>query len=160
MWYTTTLQQQTINAFWAYWAPHCVGIVTDCWRAYLTLQVQEKVQLIQCQGMNGRDKCRMIMDESDIIKLLVFQTCNSLTTGQHMCGVVGVVLLIVELWLAWQNDKEREQRFKESMLENFVQSNPRCKWCPAPGCQYALMLHEVSGEGNEAVVCKCGHRFW
>jgi len=46
------------------------------------------------------------------------------------------------------------------MLENFVKSNPRCKWCPAPGCSYALILHEVSGEGNEAVVCKCGHRFW
>jgi len=51
---------------------HCGhGYCIDCWRAYLNLEVQEKKQIITCQGMNGTERCRMVMDEMDIIKLLV-----------------------------------------------------------------------------------------
>jgi len=60
------------------------GFCIGCWRDYLTLQVKEKAQLITCQGMTGSEKCRMVMDETDIIKLLVREREPRAHTHTHI----------------------------------------------------------------------------
>ncbi|WZY98933.1 hypothetical protein YC2023_071262 [Brassica napus] len=52
------------------------------------------------------------------------------------------------------------------VLGSFVEANKESiKWCPAPGCEYAIELHEdLLGDDDESsldfgVVCLCGHTF-
>ncbi|KAH0893283.1 hypothetical protein HID58_055712 [Brassica napus] len=51
------------------------------------------------------------------------------------------------------------------ILGSFVEANKESiKWCPAPGCEYAIELHEDLLEDDESsldfgVVCLCGHTF-
>ena len=51
------------------------------------------------------------------------------------------------------------------VLGSFVEANKESiKWCPAPGCEYAIELHEDLLEDDESsldfgVVCLCGHTF-
>ncbi|KAH0922422.1 hypothetical protein HID58_022440 [Brassica napus] len=49
------------------------------------------------------------------------------------------------------------------ILGSFVEANKESiKWCPAPGCEYAIELHEDLLEDDDldfGVVCLCGHTF-
>jgi len=57
------------------------------------------------------------------------------------------------------NDSRSESRFLDSLVNSFVEDNPSLRWCPAPGCQYAILLKEIASDHNEGVVCLCGMSF-
>ncbi|KAL6516780.1 putative E3 ubiquitin-protein ligase ari8 [Orobanche hederae] len=56
--------------------------------------------------------------------------------------------------LASNDDKEKYNRY---FLRSFVEDNRKTKWCPAPGCDYAVDY--VVGSGNYDVNCRCSHSF-
>ena len=47
-------------------------------------------------------------------------------------------------------------KFSSFMLRSFVDINRSCRWCPAPGCEFAV---EYPGGGAIDVTCACGHGF-
>jgi IBR domain, a half RING-finger domain len=51
----------------------------------------------------------------------------------------------------------RYAKYERYLLRSFVDDNPLVKWCPAPGCVYAI--RSDLRDRREAVVCKCGFRF-
>ncbi|KAG2329854.1 hypothetical protein Bca52824_001034 [Brassica carinata] len=58
-----------------------------------------------------------------------------------------------------------KEMYKRYVLGSFVEANNESiKWCPAPGCEYAIERHEDLMEDDESsldfgVVCSCGHTF-
>lgn len=56
-------------------------------------------------------------------------------------------------------DEDCRNIYKRSLTDSFVEDNIDCKWCPAPGCENAILLHERSGEKNDMVQCYCGLQF-
>ncbi|EYU39736.1 hypothetical protein ABFS82_06G177500 [Erythranthe guttata] len=56
--------------------------------------------------------------------------------------------------LASNDDKEKYNRY---FLRSFVEDNRKTKWCPAPGCDYAVDF--IVGGGSYDVTCGCSHSF-
>ncbi len=44
-------------------------------------------------------------------------------------------------------------------MQSFVDDNQLVRWCPAPNCMNAIVLHDVLETKNEAVTCTCGVTF-
>lgn len=51
-------------------------------------------------------------------------------------------------------DKEKYSRY---FIRSYVEDNRKTKWCPAPGCDYAVDF--VVGSGNYDVTCRCSYSF-
>ncbi|XP_061948138.1 probable E3 ubiquitin-protein ligase ARI7 isoform X1 [Populus nigra] len=56
--------------------------------------------------------------------------------------------------LAPDEDKEKYSRY---LLRSYVEGNRKTKWCPAPGCEYAVDF--AAGSGSFDVSCLCSHSF-
>ncbi|XP_031119002.1 probable E3 ubiquitin-protein ligase ARI8 [Ipomoea triloba] len=56
--------------------------------------------------------------------------------------------------LATRDDKEKYNRY---LLRSFVEDNRKTKWCPAPGCDYAVDF--IVGSGSYDVTCCCSYSF-
>nr|GMC55917.1 probable E3 ubiquitin-protein ligase ARI8 [Ipomoea batatas] len=56
--------------------------------------------------------------------------------------------------LASRDDKEKYNRY---LLRSFVEDNRKTKWCPAPGCDYAVDF--IVGSGSYDVTCCCSYSF-
>ncbi|XP_043705712.1 probable E3 ubiquitin-protein ligase ARI8 [Telopea speciosissima] len=56
--------------------------------------------------------------------------------------------------LASNEDKEKYSRY---LLRSYIEDNRKTKWCPAPGCEYAVDF--VVGSGSYDVSCHCSHSF-
>ncbi|KAG8380336.1 hypothetical protein BUALT_Bualt06G0005000 [Buddleja alternifolia] len=56
--------------------------------------------------------------------------------------------------LASTDDKEKYDRY---FLRSFVEDNRKTKWCPAPGCDYAVDF--IVGGGSYDITCRCSHSF-
>ncbi|KAJ8642620.1 hypothetical protein MRB53_004368 [Persea americana] len=56
--------------------------------------------------------------------------------------------------LASDEDKEKYSRY---LLRSYVEDNKKTKWCPAPGCEFAVDF--VMGSGNYDVCCNCSYSF-
>ncbi|KAL7109972.1 hypothetical protein ACP275_06G208000 [Erythranthe tilingii] len=56
--------------------------------------------------------------------------------------------------LASNEDREKYNRY---FLRSFVEDNRKTKWCPAPGCDYAVDF--IVGGGTYDVSCRCSHSF-
>ncbi|CAO2837482.1 unnamed protein product [Amaranthus hypochondriacus] len=69
-------------------------------------------------------------------------SCNA-AVGQDMINL-----------LASEDDKEKYARY---LLRSYVEDNKKAKWCPAPGCDYAVDF--VVGSGCYDVTCRCSHGF-
>ncbi|KAL5769551.1 hypothetical protein ACOSP7_013705 [Xanthoceras sorbifolium] len=65
------------------------------------------------------------------------------TVGQDMINL-----------LASNEDKEKYYRY---FIRSYVEDNRTTKWCPAPGCDYAVDFDV--GSGNFDVTCRCSHSF-
>ncbi|KAF5204083.1 E3 ubiquitin-protein ligase arih1 [Thalictrum thalictroides] len=52
------------------------------------------------------------------------------------------------------SDKEKE-KYCQYLLRSYVESSKKIKWCPAPGCDFAIEV----GSGSYDVSCKCTHNF-
>ncbi|KAG1331301.1 RBR-type E3 ubiquitin transferase [Cocos nucifera] len=56
--------------------------------------------------------------------------------------------------LATDEDKEKYSRY---LLRSYIEDNRKTKWCPAPGCDFAVEF--VMGSGNYDVCCNCSYNF-
>ncbi|XP_031287250.1 probable E3 ubiquitin-protein ligase ARI7 [Pistacia vera] len=56
--------------------------------------------------------------------------------------------------LASADDKEKYTRY---LRRSYVEDNRKTKWCPAPGCDYAIDF--AAGGGTFDVSCLCSHSF-
>ncbi len=56
-------------------------------------------------------------------------------------------------------DPTRRDKYSEFAARSYVEDNKRVKWCPAPGCEFAVeALGDVSAEPLD-VFCRCGSPF-
>jgi ariadne-1 len=53
-------------------------------------------------------------------------------------------------------DKDK-QKYTSYFVRSYVEDNRKTKWCPAPGCDYAVNF--VVGSGNYDVNCRCCYSF-
>ncbi|EOY09682.1 IBR domain-containing protein isoform 1 [Theobroma cacao] len=56
--------------------------------------------------------------------------------------------------LASDEDKEKYFRY---FIRSYVEDNRKTKWCPAPGCDYAVDF--ILGSGSYDVTCRCSYSF-
>ncbi|KAJ4761854.1 RING/U-box superfamily protein [Rhynchospora pubera] len=56
--------------------------------------------------------------------------------------------------LASGEDREKYARY---LRRSYIEDNRKTKWCPAPGCEYAVEF--VMGSGSYDVCCKCSYSF-
>ncbi|XP_020589478.1 probable E3 ubiquitin-protein ligase ARI7 [Phalaenopsis equestris] len=52
---------------------------------------------------------------------------------------------------------EDKQKYAYYLLRSYIENNRKTKWCPAPGCEFAIEF--VIGCGNYDVSCNCSHSF-
>lgn len=57
--------------------------------------------------------------------------------------------------LAYDADKIKYDNY---LVRSYVEGNKKIKWCPAPGCVYAVEF-DGGGGGGYDVMCFCGHGF-
>ncbi|KAK4480202.1 hypothetical protein RD792_013264 [Penstemon davidsonii] len=48
-------------------------------------------------------------------------------------------------------------KYNRYFLRSFVEDNRKTKWCPAPGCDYAVDF--IVGGGSYDITCQCSHSF-
>ncbi|KAJ4956438.1 hypothetical protein NE237_013221 [Protea cynaroides] len=78
--------------------------------------------------------------------------CLMLRCPDPSCGAaVGQDMINL---LASNEDKEKYSRY---LLRSYVEDNRKTKWCPAPGCEYAVDF--VVGSGSYDVSCHCSYGF-
>ncbi|XP_010268120.1 PREDICTED: probable E3 ubiquitin-protein ligase ARI8 [Nelumbo nucifera] len=78
--------------------------------------------------------------------------CLMLRCPDPSCGAaVGQDMINI---LAPNEDKEKYSRY---LLRSYIEDNRKTKWCPAPGCDYAVDF--VVGSGSYDVMCKCSYGF-
>lgn len=53
-------------------------------------------------------------------------------------------------------DPKVKLKYQQLIINSFVQRNRLFRWCPSPGCNYAIRVFYVDAK---PVKCKCGHRF-
>ncbi|KAH9318558.1 hypothetical protein KI387_020327, partial [Taxus chinensis] len=58
------------------------------------------------------------------------------------------------LFLVSDEDRVKYMRY---LLRSYVEDNRKTKWCPAPGCEYAVEF--VLGSGCYDITCKCSYIF-
>ncbi|XP_010542758.1 PREDICTED: probable E3 ubiquitin-protein ligase ARI7 isoform X2 [Tarenaya hassleriana] len=56
--------------------------------------------------------------------------------------------------LASEEDKDKYDRY---FLRSYIEDNRKMKWCPAPGCEYAIEF--AAGTGSYDVSCLCSYSF-
>ena len=54
-------------------------------------------------------------------------------------------------------NKDDYERYLSFVRRSFIDSNPKLKWCPAPGCRRAVRVERVGR--LEPVTCGCGFKF-
>ncbi|URE12708.1 E3 ubiquitin-protein ligase [Musa troglodytarum] len=78
--------------------------------------------------------------------------CLMLRCPDPSCGAaVGQNMIDV---LTTGEDKEKYSRY---LLRSYVEDNRKIKWCPAPGCEFAVEF--VIGSGSYDVCCSCSYSF-
>ncbi|KAL2328848.1 hypothetical protein Fmac_022275 [Flemingia macrophylla] len=53
---------------------------------------------------------------------------------------------------------EDKQKYERYLLRSYIEDNNKSKWCPAPGCEYAVTF-DAGSCGNYDVSCLCSHSF-
>lgn len=54
-------------------------------------------------------------------------------------------------------DEDLKTMFSRYLARSYIKSGQKAKWCPAPGCEYAIE-HEMNSD-NFDVKCNCAHYF-
>ncbi|KAG6758158.1 hypothetical protein POTOM_038494 [Populus tomentosa] len=69
-------------------------------------------------------------------------SCNA-AVGQDMINL-----------LTTDEDSEKHSRY---FIRSYIEDNRKTKWCPAPGCDYAVDF--IVGSGSYDVTCRCAYSF-
>ncbi|KAG6477854.1 hypothetical protein ZIOFF_061286 [Zingiber officinale] len=78
--------------------------------------------------------------------------CLKLRCPDPSCGAA-VGQDMIDL-LASHEDKEKYSRY---LLRSYIEDNRKTKWCPAPGCEFAIEY--VIGSGIYDICCNCSYGF-
>ncbi|KAH7365646.1 hypothetical protein KP509_18G039300 [Ceratopteris richardii] len=78
--------------------------------------------------------------------------CLSLRCPNPDCNAAVGDELILKLVL-----EEDKRKYRHYITRSYVEENRRAKWCPAPGCEYAIEF--TPGGDIQDVTCNCGHNF-
>ncbi|GLT40928.1 hypothetical protein SLA2020_150240 [Shorea laevis] len=49
------------------------------------------------------------------------------------------------------------KKYSRYLIRSYIEDNKKTKWCPAPGCDYAVDF--IMGSGNYDVTCRCSYGF-
>ncbi|XP_009361570.2 probable E3 ubiquitin-protein ligase ARI8 [Pyrus x bretschneideri] len=52
---------------------------------------------------------------------------------------------------------EEKEKYSRYFIRSYVEDNRKTKWCPAPGCDYAIDF--IVGGGSYDVTCRCSYSF-
>ncbi|CAI9090818.1 OLC1v1025675C2 [Oldenlandia corymbosa var. corymbosa] len=52
---------------------------------------------------------------------------------------------------------EEKEKYNRYFIRSFIEDNRKTKWCPAPGCEYAVEF--MVGSGSYDVTCRCSYSF-
>ncbi|OVA04605.1 zinc finger protein [Macleaya cordata] len=78
--------------------------------------------------------------------------CLMLRCPDPSCGAaVGQDMINI---LSCEEDKQKYSRY---LLRSYIEDNRKTKWCPAPGCDFAVDF--VVGSASYDVSCNCTHSF-
>uniref|UniRef100_A0A7N0TK45 RBR-type E3 ubiquitin transferase n=1 Tax=Kalanchoe fedtschenkoi TaxID=63787 RepID=A0A7N0TK45_KALFE len=77
--------------------------------------------------------------------------CLTLRCPQPNCAVSLDESLITKLV-----SKRLKATYTRFLIRNFVECSKTIRWCPSPGCKYAV---EFTGLGVQDVTCRCSYRF-
>ncbi|XP_059437764.1 probable E3 ubiquitin-protein ligase ARI8 [Corylus avellana] len=78
--------------------------------------------------------------------------CLMLRCPDPSCGAaVGQDMIKL---LTSHEDKEKYSRY---FIRSYIEDNRKTKWCPAPGCDYAVDF--IVGSGSYDVTCRCSYSF-
>lgn len=81
--------------------------------------------------------------------------CLTLRCPEPSCGSGAVGLDMVESLVAAEDKK----RYDQFLLRSYVEERKNCKWCPAPGCVFAVE-YAFEGDGADySVTCNCSYSF-
>ncbi|PNX87420.1 putative E3 ubiquitin-protein ligase ARI7-like protein, partial [Trifolium pratense] len=78
--------------------------------------------------------------------------CLMLRCPEPSCGAA-IGQDMIDL-LASNEDKQKYGRY---LLRSYIEDNKKSKWCPAPGCEYAVTFD--AGGANYDVSCLCSYSF-
>ncbi|ESQ40837.1 hypothetical protein EUTSA_v10015828mg [Eutrema salsugineum] len=108
---------------------------TTCWRDYLSESLEKK----------KKKKKKKDDEEEKLIISCLNQDCVA-SVGPDTIEQLTVLV---------------KEMYESYVLGSFVDgNNETIKWCPAPGCDYAIERHgEDVSELDFGVVCLCGHTF-
>ncbi|XBI56813.1 hypothetical protein VPH35_038336 [Triticum aestivum] len=90
---------------------------------------------------------------------ICFENCpyasmSAAACGHPFCSVCWRVGQDMINSLANEEDKEKYGRY---LRRSYIEDNRKTKWCPAPGCEYAVEF--VVGSGSYDVNCNCSYGF-
>ncbi|KAH8501286.1 hypothetical protein H0E87_016196 [Populus deltoides] len=69
-------------------------------------------------------------------------SCNA-AVGQDMINVL--------------TSNEDSDKYSRYFIRSYIEDNRKTKWCPAPGCDYAVDF--IVGSGSYDVICRCAYSF-
>eukprot|EP00039_Didymoeca_costata_P019468 m.337641 g.337641 ORF g.337641 m.337641 type:complete len:517 (+) comp18191_c0_seq1:388-1938(+) len=83
---------------------------------------------------------------------------STIACPAHECDILMDELTVTRLCV---NEEELMKRYNFLASKAFVEGNKEIKWCPKPGCEFAIKISSGGGTGPAGcpVVCKCGHSF-
>ncbi|VFQ62552.1 unnamed protein product [Cuscuta campestris] len=87
--------------------------------------------------------CTSINDGPGCLMLRCPDPSCSAAVGQDMVNA-----------FATQDDRDKYNRY---FIRSFIEDNRKTKWCPAPGCDYAVDF--IIGSGSYDVTCSCSYSF-
>ena len=89
---------------------------------------------------------------SNIVHAIIFQYDKSYII--HSCVLLFPIPSLFSKLLC---DSAVRRKYLLLITNSFVLDHPSIKWCPAPGCDNAVLANSVD---NNPVHCSCGHGFW
>ncbi|KAG6557972.1 hypothetical protein Mapa_000151 [Marchantia paleacea] len=81
--------------------------------------------------------------------------CLTLRCADPSCGSAIGEDMVLSL-VSCQDDRKKFSRY---LLRSYVEDNRKAKWCPAPGCEYAVLGLVPGGAGAGDIQCKCLFKF-
>ncbi|KAI3910270.1 hypothetical protein MKX01_030096 [Papaver californicum] len=106
-----------------------------------------------CAANCGHLFCNLCWTQYVSIKISDGPVCLMLRCPDPSCSVAVGQDLVNEL--VSDEDKEKYSRY---LYRSYVEDKrKKSKWCPGPGCEFAIEF--VMGSSSYDVVCRCGHGF-
>eukprot|EP00850_Spirogloea_muscicola_P007257 SM000036S13301 [mRNA] locus=s36:396602:401301:- [translate_table: standard] len=78
--------------------------------------------------------------------------CLTLRCPDPSCGAAVGEDMVLSLV-----DAEHRAKYTRYLLRSYIEDNRKAKWCPAPGCEYAVEYE--GGTASNDIICQCGHNF-